>query len=190
MSIARSRRAFVTLAAVALLASGCGDDDDEDATDGTATTTEAEASTEVEVTAVDYGYEGIDSEVAAGTTLTLTNSSDAEIHELVAFSLPGDEERSADELIELPQEELEALFAGPPTMVLIAPPSGAPQIAAVGDGTLADPGRYLYFCSIPTGADPEEFMAAAQASDGGPPPEVDGGPPHFTQGMYGEVTVA
>ena len=31
-------------------------------------------------------------------------------------------------------------------------------------------------------------MAAAQTS-GNEPPQVDGGPPHFVQGMYGEVTV-
>jgi hypothetical protein len=118
----------------------------------------------------------------------LTNASDVEIHELVAVRLAEDEERSADELVQLPEEELGALFAGPPTMVLIAPPSGAPHIPAVGDGSLTEPGRYLLLCSIPTGADPDEYMAAAQASQGGPP-DVEGGPPHFTRGMYAELTV-
>jgi hypothetical protein len=78
------------------------------------------------------------------------------------------------------------MFAGEPAMVLLAAPGGE-QIAAVGDGTLAEPGRYLLFCAIPIGADPQEYLEAAQTSDG--PPQVDGGPPHFTAGMYGEVTV-
>jgi hypothetical protein len=190
----RSRRALVAVAVLALLAAGCGDDDDgDDAAPATTTTsTAAEPDDDagpVEVTALDYEFDGIDAELAAGTTLSLTNASDAELHELVAFRLPDDEERTADELVQLSEDELGALFAGPPTMVLIAPPSGAPMIPAVGDGTLSEPGRYLFLCSIPTGADPAEYMAAAQASQGGPP-DVEGGPPHFTRGMYAEATVS
>jgi hypothetical protein len=62
------------------------------------------------------------------------------------------------------------------------------MIPAVGDGTLSEPGRYGVFCAIPVGADPDEYLDAAATSQGGPP-EVEGGPPHFTQGMYGELTV-
>ena len=72
-------------------------------------------------------------------------------------------------------------------VILAAPGSSMPG-PVVGDGTLTEPGRYLLVCSIPTGADPEEYMAAAAESTGGPV-NVPGGPPHFTQGMVAEVTV-
>ena len=188
--MARLRRAGTAAIAVALLAAtgaACGDDDDG-GSDATPTTDAAEPAEAIEVTAIDYGYEDLPGTVEAGTTLTLTNASEKELHELVAVLLPADEERSVEDLVKLPQEELEALFAGEPAMVLLAPPSGAEMIPAVGDGTLSEPGRYGVFCAIPVGADPQEYMDAAATSEGGPP-EVEGGSPHFTQGMYGELTV-
>ena len=63
--------------------------------------------------------------------------------------------------------------------------------AGGGDGTLTEPGRYLVFCAIPTGADPDDAMVAMQEavdSQSGPP-QIDGGPPHLAQGMYGELVV-
>jgi hypothetical protein len=42
-------------------------------------------------------------------------------------------------------------------------------------------------CAIPTGADPQEYLEQAATSDG--PPEVDGGPPHFVNGMVDELLV-
>ena len=71
--------------------------------------------------------------------------------------------------------------------MLLAPPFGAEMIPAVGDGTIRDAGRYVLFCAIPVGADPQEYLDAAATSRG--PPQVEGGPPHFTQGMYAELTV-
>ena len=87
----------------------------------------------------------------------------------------------------LPEEELGQLFAGEPATVLLAPPSGGEMIPAVGDGTINDVGRYVVFCGIPVGADPQAYLDAADTSEG--PPEVEGGPPHFAEGMYGEFTV-
>jgi hypothetical protein len=165
----------------------CGDDDTAEAdAPSTTTTTEAAAPTEAEVTAVDYAFEGLPEALAAGGTLSLTNSSIAELHELVAFRLPDDEKRSVEELVGLPEEELGALFAGEPAMVLLAPPGGGEQIEAVGDGTLSEPGRYAVFCAIPTGADPDAYL---NAPPGDGPPDVPGGPPHFLAGMYGDLTV-
>jgi hypothetical protein len=43
-------------------------------------------------------------------------------------------------------------------------------------------------CAIPTGVDPEEYLAAAAGAAGGPP-DVAGGPPHFTHGMAAELIV-
>lgn len=200
--------AAIATAVLALGVAGCGDDDSDDdaastatteaaetpSTDGDATTTtEAAADPDepadaepVEVVAEDYRFVGLDDSIPAGTTLTLANASTVELHELVALKLADDETRSADELVAL-GEGLQALFQGPPAAVLIAPPGGE-GFAAVGDGTLSEPGRYLILCSIPTGADPEAYLAAAQESQGGPV-DVPGGPPHLVQGMYTEVEV-
>ena len=186
------RRAAAAAAALTLALGGaaaCGDDDDQSAAtqaDATTTTGEAPAAT-VEITAVDYRFEDLPAETEAGARLALRNASDGEVHELVAMRLADDEHRAADELVALPEAELGALFAGPPAAVLIAPP-GDTGFAAVGDGTLSDPGRYLLLCFIPTGADPGAYLDALEANPG-EPPSVPGGPPHFTAGMFGELTV-
>jgi hypothetical protein len=139
----------------------------------------------VRVGLVDYAFGGLPESVPVGTKLEVTNTSTAELHELVAFRLPDSEQRSVDELVALPPEEIEPLL-GVPTMVLLAPP-GEDGFAVLGDGTLAAPGRYVVVCAIPVGADPQEFLDAAATSDG--PPQVAGGPPHFSQGMFAELTV-
>lgn len=156
--------------ALALLAAGCGGGDD--------TRT---------VTAVDYRFENLPESVDAGTTLKLENDSTRELHEMVIIRIPDSEQRPVDELVRLPESELEALFSGPPTAVLLRAPDGE-QINAVGDGKLTEPGRYAVVCFIPTGADPAAYLAAA-AEDTEGPPQVEGGPPHAAQGMYGEITV-
>jgi hypothetical protein len=177
MSRTGTRRWAVACALVSLtfLAAGCGDDDDT-------------ASGTVKVTGVDFAYDDLPEKAEPGTVLTLTNNSDVELHELVAFRLPETETRPVSELVKLPQDQLTTLLAGPPAMVLLAPPSGGAQIAAVGDGSLKDAGRYAVICSIPTGADPNAYLQAAQSGAEGPP-QVAGGPPHFAQGMFGEIVV-
>ena len=162
----------------------CGDDDSS--TDDSATPTTAVAAT-VAVTASDYAFSGLASEIDAGTKLSLKNSSTKEAHEIVALKLKDGETRPAADLVKLPAAELEALFGGPPAVVIVAPPN-ADGFVALGNGALSAPGRYLVACFIPTGADPQAYLAAAQASQG-EPPEVPGGPPHFTQGMYADLTV-
>ena len=182
-----SSRRVIRLAVVGLAlvlgAAACGDDDP---TADAPSTTEADAPAEVDVVAADYEFQGLPDTVEAGTKLVLSNASTKEVHELVAVRLLDTETRSAAELAQL--DVLDgAAVPGPPAAVLLAPP-GAPAFAAVGDGTLSTPGRYLLICAIPTGADPEEFLAAAaEATDG--PPQVEGGPPHFKGGMYAELTV-
>lgn len=161
------------LAAMALVASACGDD----------------ASGDTTVTATDYKFSNLPSTLKAGSTLTLKNDSTKELHELVAIKIPDSEKRSVADLVKLPEAEQEALFANSePAMVLVAPPGGAEVIKAVGDGSISEKGRYAVICSIPTGADPAAFLQAMQSSTGGPP-NVPGGPPHMVNGMYGEITV-
>lgn len=181
-----TRRGLAALA-LAITVVACGDDDDT----ATAPATTTEATTvdvpTVEVTAVDYGYEGLPATIEAGTRLSLVNSSPNEIHELVAFRIADDDTRSIEELVALPPEEMLGLVGPEPSMVLLTSPGGD-QIAAVGDGTVSEPGRYGVICVIPTGADPGEYLEASAASEGGPP-EVDGGPPHITEGMFAEFVV-
>lgn len=122
---------------------------------------------------------------ALGASATYT--ADTELHELVVFRLADDEERPVGELAELPPAELLAALGEPHSVLLAAP--GGPEIPAVGDGVLAEPGRYALFCFIPTGADVDEYLSAAGDPDHEGPPQVDGGPPHFVHGMYAELTV-
>ena len=125
----------------------CGDDDE--GSEDTTTTTEATADPEaVEVTAVDYAYEGLPETIEAGTQLTLTNESDVELHELVAFLLAEDEERTVEEIPGLPEAELGELFAGEPAAVLLAPPSGGEMIPAVATAPSAI--RVATSCSAPS----------------------------------------
>jgi len=138
------------------------------------------------VTAIDYGYTALPTEVAAGTEVRFVNDSEVEAHEFVAVRLAEDEERSVAELMQLPPAEFGALLSDVAT-VIIAPPA-AEGVVVEGTGRLDEPGRYAIVCVIPTGADPNEYLAAAAEAEGGPP-EVDGGPPHIAQGMFAELTV-
>ncbi|MCB9373091.1 MAG: hypothetical protein H6518_09945 [Microthrixaceae bacterium] len=181
--------------ALALAAVGCGSDaesasDDTAATTTSAPTTSAPTTTDagdtgtVVIEGSDYAFGNVPETVSVGTTLELDNTSDTELHELVAFRVDTDE--PLDDLLALPQDELERQL-GIPTAVLVQPPGAPEAFAAVGDGTLTEPGRYVLLCTIPQGADPEAYVAAAQAAQGGRPEGFDGAP-HFTLGMAAEVT--
>lgn len=174
----RGARLTVGICTLALLLAACGDDDSE--------ATAAEPTT-IEVTAVDFAYEDLPDTVAVGSTLTLVNDAPTELHELVAFRLADEEERTVDELVMLPPNELLPALGEPATVLLAAP--GGEQIAAVGDGTLTEPGRYAIICVIPTGVDPDEYLAASAESEEGPPQIEGAGPPHVAHGMYAELVV-
>lgn len=169
----RRSTALVALSALALSAYGCGDVD-------------APAADAVDVSLVDFAFEGLPDEVPSGTRLTVTNDATTELHELVAFRLPDDEQRSIAELVQLPPPELIATLGEPATVLLAEP--GGPQIAAVGDGTLDETGRYAIVCFIPTGVEPQTYLTAAAETDEGPP-QVEGGPPHIVHGMHAELVV-
>lgn len=166
------------LAALTIVLAGCGD--------GDAAEVPPEPDGDIEVGLIDYAFTGLPSTVAPGTRLSVVNDAEAELHELVAFRLPEDEQRSVADLAQLPPDELLGVLGEPATVLLAAP--GGPQIAAVGDGTLTEPGRYAIMCFIPTGADPQGYLDAAAESDEGPP-QVEGGPPHIVNGMHAELTV-
>ncbi|MPZ50632.1 MAG: hypothetical protein GEU75_15260 [Dehalococcoidia bacterium] len=178
-----------------LLVTACSDDDDNGsgnsgstaaATATTAPPTQAAPET-IEITAVDYAFQDVPQTVAVGTTFTLVNDSTVELHELVAVRIADTETRPVEELLELSDEELGGAIAEEPAMVIIAPP-GSEGMAVVGDGSFTEPGRYALVCFIPTGADPQAFLDSAEEEEDGPP-NVEGGPPHIVQGMFGQVIV-
>lgn len=191
MSTIKFRRVALACACfLALGAAACSDDDDDTtatAGDEPTTTTvavdaeETEGET-IEVTAVEYGFEGLPESVPAGTKLSLRNDG-AEPHELVAMRIPDEETRSLEELLQLPEEELGALFgAAEPAAVLLAA-HGQTDVpgAVVGDGTLTEPGRYAIVCFLPVGSDDSVLEAEG-------PPQSDA-PPHAVQGMWAELLV-
>ncbi|MCU1369795.1 MAG: hypothetical protein JWO77_989 [Ilumatobacteraceae bacterium] len=205
----RVSKVFVLMMAVGLTsaAAGCGSDGTSEgatpttspakttttatADDEKTTTTVAgdETADEVKVIASDYKFEGVPKSVPVGTKLVLQNDSEEELHEMVVIKFPDDEERSIDEVAKLSEAEQDAIFgdAMPAAVQLQAP--GGEVIPAVGDGTLAEPGRYAIVCFIPVGVDPQEYLDASQANPDGPPEIPNAGPPHFMKGMYTEVTV-
>lgn len=186
----RRLAALAMLGGLAVLATACGDDDTTATTTTTATATDDTAGDAADpdtivVTGADYRFDGLPEQVVAGTRFELTNGSATELHEMVAVRLPDDEQRPLDELV---ASGLESMFTAPPAFVLLAAPAGE-QIAAVGDGVLGEPGRYVFVCMIPTGIDPQAYLTAAAAGGDGPPQVDGGGAPHVMNGMYGEVTV-
>ncbi|MGH3650275.1 MAG: hypothetical protein ACRDU9_06145 [Acidimicrobiia bacterium] len=186
-------RKLIPLFALALIVAACGDDEGEGATTtlDRVTTTIAGDTTgpsegdQVAITAVDYSFQGVPENAPVGTELTLTNASEAEVHELVLIKIDDDETRPLEELLQLPEAETEEIseFVG----VSVSFPG---EDGTVVDGSLAleEPGRYALFCFIPIGADPEAFREAVE-SGAEEAPDVEGGPPHVTQGMYAEIVV-
>ena len=178
----RRRLAAATAGVVVLALPACGADSDSVGAPST-----AGAANTIHVKAVDYAFQGVPPSVKAGSRFTLTNASAVEVHELVAIRLPDDEKRVAVDILKDPASRGALFASGPPAAVIVAAPSSAMPGVVQGDGTLTRPGRYLFLCSIPTGADPGAYLEAAKTATG--PVQVAGGPPHSAKGMVAEVTV-
>lgn len=188
----------VAMAAACLITaiglSACGDDETAEdvpaeppataaADEPTEAPTDEPASETIVVTAVDYRFEGLPETVPVGTKLSLVNEG-GEPHELVAMRIPDEETRPVEELIQLPEEELGAIFgAGEPATVILAA-TGQTDLPGpvVGDGTLTEPGRYAVVCFLPVGSDDSILESE------GPPPQGEAAP-HAMHGMVAEVTV-
>lgn len=176
---------------LALAGSACSDDSgDTEAADETVATTAAPAETTtttagpttVEVTAADYAFAGVPEAVAAGSTISLTTEAGGEPHEVVAVLLPDEETRPAGELAALPDAELGTLFAEEAALVTIALPGTTDTPGpVVGDGTLSEPGRYLLLCTFPQDTTVEDVESST-----GP---LQGDDPHYTLGMFAELSV-
>jgi len=184
------RIAAATLLGATVALTACGSDDTGAASDdATTTTTTTSAPAEdgvVDVELVDFAFEGLPDSVAAGTRLTITNSSAVELHKLSALPLPDGEDRPVEELVALPPTELAAILRVVPATVLAAGPGG-PQLDELGDGTLSAPGRYALICAIPLGLDPDGYLNAMPAERRSQ--ILAGERPHFALGMVADLLV-
>lgn len=174
-------QAAALMAVSALAAGACASGDDAEASPP-----DDAAEGVIEITGVDYAFTGVPATAEPGTELEFVNESPDEVHELILARIPDEEDRDLADLLELPPDEVQGIVMPGLQGVSVAAPQ-EPGRVVNGELVLDEPGRYALLCLIPTGADPEEFMAAAAESDG--PPEVDGGPPHTVEGMYAEIVV-
>ena len=109
---------------------------------------------DIAVGAVDYAFEDLPATMPAGTVLSLTNHSTVELHEIVAFRLPDTETSSVDELMALPEADLEAAIADRSAGPRHAGPARAAGLLRPRRRHAREPGRYVLLCGIPIGADP------------------------------------
>lgn len=141
----------------------------------------------IDVEGVDYAFEGVPELIASGAELTFTNGSSAEVHEMALIQIPQGENRTLQELLELPEEETADFpFAG--LLVALPGEDGFNPEAEGSSITVTEPGRYAVLCFIPQGADPAA-MEAAMAGGAEGPPDLGDGTPHAFLGMATEFTV-
>jgi uncharacterized cupredoxin-like copper-binding protein len=186
---ARWKATAAVLAALSLLAAGCGDDDDDDAADTSETTAApeddgggdtVEGSASVSIDMVDFGYE-VSGPVTSGVQTFETRNRGTEIHmmgigrmkdgvtfdDVVAGLSEADGGEGEDAGGEEQGDPFEALFTeddiGAPGQVLFP---GNEQTLTLATGL--EPGSYALVCFIPGEGD---------------------GVPHFAKGMLQELTV-
>ena len=127
----------------------------------------------IEVTAREYEFEGLPDEATAGTVLVKFTNEGGEVHELAMFTVNEGEERPLEELLALPEEEVETAVTEVTGSAFALP-----------EGTFYTTydlvaGRTVALCFIPVGF-------TMDALESGEEPE---GAPHFTEGMVHEFEV-
>ena len=146
----------------------------------------------VVISGVNYAYEDVPERLAVGSDLTFRNDATDEVHEMIVVRIDDAETRSVEELLNVPEEEVQALITD--VGVSVALPGEAGIVVEGSDPIVLDQaGRYALICFLPVGSDVEAARAllAGPPTEGeGPPPSLGEGPPHFTQGMVSEFTVS
>jgi hypothetical protein len=127
----------------------------------------------LDVTATEYAFEGFGGTIPAGTSVINFTNDGTEYHEIALMKISEGETRSLDELLALPEDQLDMLLTD--TAFVFAPPGAGNFVTAE-----LDPGRYVAACFVPVGATPEA-LASGAALD-----EADG---HLTHGMVTEFEV-
>jgi hypothetical protein len=110
-----------------------------------------------------YRFVGVPKKLDSGTLAVTMDNKGAEPHVMVVFRKNDGETRTAEQILALPEEEGQK--AGSEVGAVFA----GPGMRSVGLVSLTK-GNYVYFCPIPIGGGQD-------------------GPPHFTQGMFGEFNV-
>ena len=145
----------------------------------------------VEISGINYAYEGVPERLAVGSDLTFRNDATDEVHEMIVVRIDDAETRSVEELLNVPEEEVEALITD--VGVSVALPGEAGIVVEGSDPIVLDQaGRYALICFLPVGSDVEmarELLSGPPPEEEGPPPSLGEGPPHFTQGMFAEIIV-
>ena len=142
---------------------------------------------ELNVVASEYHFDGLPSELPAGPTIITLDNVGEQVHEIWVGRINDHVTLVAEELAELPEDELHAMvtFAG----------TAFTFPGAIGHGA-ADltPGRYVAMCFLPEGATPDVLIELDQAgvdgADDSLPAGIEVGPPHYTIGMIHEFNVA
>lgn len=125
-----------------------------------------------------YQFADVPDSLPAGiTTIEFVNEG-GEAHEVAVLRIDDGETMGIEEILALPEEEAmeHATFVGN----AFAMP-GEEDNTGTGFVDLT-PGEYAFICFVPVGATPENIPALEAG-------EIEGGPPHFTQGMVAEFTV-
>ena len=128
----------------------------------------------VDISAKEYAFSDLPTDAAAGPTVIGFTNAGNEFHELILVKLADGEERPLEELLALPDEEVDGLITD--TAFAFAPPDTATTVTAD-----LDPGRYVSICFVPVGITP------AALESGAPLDDTDG---HFMHGMVDEFRVA
>ena len=129
--------------------------------------------TKQQVSAVDYGFEGFDEELDAGSMIFRLQNDGDELHEVVLLQKDDGVTQPMAEILALGEEEGQALVSD----------VGFNFIGGPGDVsylyTYLEPGNYAAVCFLPVGAADFEALEALG----------EDAPPHFTQGMVQDFTV-
>lgn len=127
---------------------------------------------EVAVTTTEYEFDGLPTELPAGTTSFELTNDGAEVHEVIIVRRNDGVTMPAEELLALPEEEARSMVTD---VAVVGPANPGDDGYGV---TELEPGEYIALCFIPTG------MVSLESE--GPP----AGPPHAMHGMVTEFTVS
>ncbi|MGH8928066.1 MAG: hypothetical protein ACRDWH_06925 [Acidimicrobiia bacterium] len=166
---------FVAVLALAACAGGAG---------GSTPTTGT-----IEITGQDYSFGGVPGVVATGAELTFTNISENEVHEMLVFKIVEGETRTIQELLELPDAEVESVAQMQGILVALPGEDGANPEGGGASIAISEPGRYAILCFIPQGADPATVEEAMASGDAEGQPDLGEGTPHALLGMVAEFQV-
>ena len=139
----------------------------------TTSTASVSGPTTVQVQAFDYGFRGIPDEMTVGDALEFTNTSASEYHNLVVFSLDGEDSRTVEDYVAIAPEDFEE------ELTVVGHLDAAPgEEAFNGRIRLQTTGRYLAIDMTREGADPVAVERAVNPAD----PSIADSPPYLVAG--------